>query len=61
VIPLDLRLKIWRAERRPRVLAGMGPWNPTPGKRRKITLDPSALQVIPVQWEQTGAESVQLR
>lgn len=58
---LDLRLRIWRAERRPRVLGGTGPWKPTPGNRREITRDRSGLQVTPVQWVQTGEESVQLR
>lgn len=57
---LERRLRIWRAERWERVLGGMGPPKPMPGRRRATTREPSGLQVTPVQKPQTGVAGSQL-
>lgn len=63
-VPLNLpetRLKIWRADRRLRVLGGTGPPNPMPKRRTVTTREPSAAQVTPVQLPQTAVAGLQLR
>ena len=57
---LDRRLRILRASSVPKVLGGMEPKSPTPGRWRPITRVPFELQVIPTQVLQIGVEAFQL-
>lgn len=57
---LDRRLRIVSSSSFPRVLAGMGPYNPTPGSRRAITRVPFGSHDTPPQEEQIGELDLQL-
>jgi hypothetical protein len=45
----DRRLRIARASNFPIVLAGIGPYRPTPGSRTESTREPSRVQFMPTQ------------